>query len=401
MKKKWIILVSLWCGSSAFGCGGTSPKDSSAEKACDHCKKAGPTADAPTTDGEASKQKVYTEAQKCQFGQVVGCLLAKQSGLSDLRLSSEERDSVVKGFEQAFQGRQKSICDNLNPEELRDAMQYYQQLSEEWAKIREAEEKKTAEENKRKAEVFFKELDQNPKIQKTASGLRYEILDPGTPEHPGSKHEVTIHYVGKLTDGTVFDSSKERNEPAELPLGQVIPGFSEGLQLVGKGGKIKLWILSELGYGDRGLPKIPAGSTLVFEVEVLDFKEAPSESQFDFEALRTKLEEMEVEEKLADTPSSGKGVAPMADLGTDAATPVDDWGKENDERELYEARTPEAVSDEDDVIPEIPSDDGVNPIYAPRTVSAADEGTPPYEVLPEKATGSSSFKRAHTTSRGR
>jgi FKBP-type peptidyl-prolyl cis-trans isomerase len=240
-----------------------------------------------------------------------------------LGLSSEQVNCVVEGFRQALLN--KGACDDLKPDELRDAMQYFQQVSEEQAKIREAEMKKVAEENKKKAEEFFKKLDQNSKIKKAESGLRYEVLIPGAPEHPGLEHEVKIHYVGKLIDGTVFDSSRERNEPVELPLGQVIPGFSEGLQLVGRGGKVNLWIPSDLGYGDRALPKIPAGSMLIFEVEVLDFKEAPKPT-FDLEQIQTVLKEAEEKRKA----SEGK-------LGT--AVDVEDdvsWGEPSEEEVVPE-----------------------------------------------------------------
>ena len=332
MEKKWTILISLLCGASVFGGGGKAcPTNTSAKKACESCpkeavkKETAPEGDAAKSE-DALKPKVYTEAQKCQFGRIIGCLVGKQSGVGDLGLSKEQIRCVVEGFEQALQG-QKSTCDDLKPDELRDAMQYFQQLAEERAKIREAEVKKIAEENKKKAEGFFKKLDQNPKTKKTESGLRYEILNPGAAEHPSLGHEVTIHYVGKLIDGTVFDSSRERNEPVELPLGQVIPGFSEGLQLVGKGGKINLWISPDLGYGDRDLPKIPAGSTLVFEVEVIDFKEAPKPT-FDLEQIQTALKKAEEERKAAE----GKSDA-AADAGDDDAL----W---EEEPEFYEEVNP-------------------------------------------------------------
>jgi FKBP-type peptidyl-prolyl cis-trans isomerase FkpA len=333
MEKKWTILVSLLCGASVFG-GKVGSVCSDTKKACESCQKGAEVAKKEAVpEGEAAKPedapkpKVYTEIQERQYCQIIGCSMAKQSGVGDLGLSAELVNCFVEGFKQALQG-QKSICDDLKPDELRAAMQYFQQRFEEQAKIREAKEKKTAEENKKKAEDFFKKLDQNSKIKKAESSLRYEVLDPGASARPGLEHEVTIHYVGKLIDGTVFDSSRERNEPVELPLGQVIPGFSEGLQLVGKGGKINLWIPSDLGYGDRDLPKIPAGSTLVFEVEVLDFKEAPK-PEFDFEQIQTALKKAEEEKKAAE----GK-----PDAVEDAEDDVS-WGEG-----LKESEHPEEVS---------------------------------------------------------
>ena len=108
---------------------------------------------------------------------------------------------------------------------------------------------------------------------KTASGLAYKILNPGSAEKPKSTDTVEVHYKGTLTNGTEFDSSYKKNKPIDFPLDKVIKGWTEGVQLIGKGGKIKLVIPSELAYGDQGAPpSIPGGATLVFEVELLNIK---------------------------------------------------------------------------------------------------------------------------------
>ncbi len=109
----------------------------------------------------------------------------------------------------------------------------------------------------------------------TSSGLAYKIIQEGKGKVPKETDIVKVHYHGTLINGNVFDSSVERKQPAEFPLNRVIKGWTEGLQLVKKGGKIKLVIPSELAYGDRGAPpKIPPGSTLVFDVELLDIKKS-------------------------------------------------------------------------------------------------------------------------------
>lgn len=104
----------------------------------------------------------------------------------------------------------------------------------------------------------------------TGSGLKYVIVKEGTGAPPTAEDAVTVHYTGMLTDGTVFDSSITRGEPATFPLGRVIPGWTEGLQLMKEGGKTVFYIPSALAYGDQGIPGvIPGGSDLVFEVELL------------------------------------------------------------------------------------------------------------------------------------
>ena len=107
----------------------------------------------------------------------------------------------------------------------------------------------------------------------TPSGLKYRVLRKGTGVNPKASNKVKVNYHGWLDDGKVFDSSYKRGDPAEFPLGQVIPGWTEGMQLVGKGGMIELEIPSKLGYGKSGAPGvIPPDATLHFLVELLDVR---------------------------------------------------------------------------------------------------------------------------------
>jgi len=106
-------------------------------------------------------------------------------------------------------------------------------------------------------------------VSVTASGLQYEVLVKGNGISPLATDSVTVHYTGTLLDGTVFDSSVERGEPVTFKLDQVIPGWTEGLQLMKEGDKYKLFIPSEIAYGERGARSIEPNSTLIFEVELL------------------------------------------------------------------------------------------------------------------------------------
>jgi peptidylprolyl isomerase len=104
----------------------------------------------------------------------------------------------------------------------------------------------------------------------TESGLQYKVMTKGTGEiHPSATDRVKVHYHGTLIDGTVFDSSVARGKPIEFGLNQVIKGWTEGLQLMVEGEKTRLFIPSELGYGNRSAGSIPAGSTLIFDVELI------------------------------------------------------------------------------------------------------------------------------------
>jgi FKBP-type peptidyl-prolyl cis-trans isomerase FkpA len=109
-----------------------------------------------------------------------------------------------------------------------------------------------------------------PGAIKTASGLIYKELTPGTGASPTASDTVKVQYKGTLIDGTVFDSSYKRNEPAQFPLNGVIKGWTEGVQLMKVGGKSRLICPSDLAYGDQGRPSIPGGAALIFEIELLE-----------------------------------------------------------------------------------------------------------------------------------
>lgn len=127
------------------------------------------------------------------------------------------------------------------------------------------------------AEDFLAANKAKPGVVTTASGLQYEVINPGVQngKKPAVVDTVVVHYVGTLTDGTKFDASTDRGEPATFPVGGVIAGWTEVLQLMTKGAKWKIAIPSDIAYGDRGAgAAIPPGAALVFEIELLDIKPA-------------------------------------------------------------------------------------------------------------------------------
>ena len=135
-----------------------------------------------------------------------------------------------------------------------------------------AEARATASAGKNKAtgKEFADKAAKETGAKQAASGLVYQIQQEGTGATPKATDTVKVHYRGTLIDGTEFDSSYKRNEPATFALNQVIPCWTEGLQYLKVGGKAKLVCPSDIAYGDRGRPSIPPGATLVFEVELLD-----------------------------------------------------------------------------------------------------------------------------------
>lgn len=125
-------------------------------------------------------------------------------------------------------------------------------------------------ENIEKGEKFLKEISNNKSVYTTKSGLKYRKIKEGNGKKPKATDRVKVHYTGKLIDGTTFDSSVDRGQPITFGLGDVIPGWTEGLQLMDEGSKYMLYIPYNLGYGMRDMGNIPAGSTLIFEVELLE-----------------------------------------------------------------------------------------------------------------------------------
>jgi peptidylprolyl isomerase len=136
-----------------------------------------------------------------------------------------------------------------------------------------ANNQKAAALNHEKGSAFLAENSKKEGVKTTASGLQYEVLQSGNGEsQPTASSTVRVHYHGTLIDGTVFDSSVERDETISFPLNRVIPGWTEGLQLMKVGDKFRFYIPSGLGYGDRSTGKIPAGSVLIFDVELFEIQ---------------------------------------------------------------------------------------------------------------------------------
>jgi FKBP-type peptidyl-prolyl cis-trans isomerase len=165
-------------------------------------------------------------------------------------------DDFKDGVKSVFDGSEPAMSVEEAQKMIQDYLSDLQTKAEETAK---AAGKQFLEENKKNADV-----------RETASGLQYVVEKEGEGASPAATDEVTVHYTGRLLDGTVFDSSVNRGEPATFPLNRVIPGWTEGVQLMKEGAKYTFFIPSDLAYGPQGIPgAIPPHSTLVFEVELI------------------------------------------------------------------------------------------------------------------------------------
>jgi FKBP-type peptidyl-prolyl cis-trans isomerase FkpA len=172
------------------------------------------------------------------------------------------KDQLVAGVQDAMANKSK-----LTNDEIAETLKTFEQQLQEKAAAR---AEKVAKESLEKGAKYREDYAKKAGVVKTASGLLYKIDKPGSGEAVKSSDVVVVNYRGTLTDGTEFDSSYSRNTPITFPLNSVIAGWTEGLQLIKKGGKMTLVIPPELGYGDRTMGGIPANSTLIFDVELVD-----------------------------------------------------------------------------------------------------------------------------------
>ena len=154
----------------------------------------------------------------------------------------------------------------LTPDQVKEVMAQFE-------KDMEAKQKQAGEKNKTEGAKFLEDNKKKPDVKNTASGLQYKVIKEGTGEKPKATDTVSVNYRGTLIDGTEFDSSYKRGQPATFPLNGVIKGWTEGLQLMKTGSKYQLFVPASLAYGERAVsPELGANATLIFEVELLEIK---------------------------------------------------------------------------------------------------------------------------------
>jgi FKBP-type peptidyl-prolyl cis-trans isomerase FklB len=174
-------------------------------------------------------------------------------------------DILAAGIKDSLAGKPQ-----LNPDQVKEVMAQFE-------KDMEQKQKELGEKNKTGGEKFLEENKKKPGVKTTASGLEYKVEKEGTGPQPKATDMVTVNYRGTLIDGTEFDSSYKRGQPATFPVNGVIKGWTEALQLMKQGAKYQLFIPANLAYGERAMgPDIGPNATLIFEVELMDVKPPPT-----------------------------------------------------------------------------------------------------------------------------
>tara|TARA_R110001583_G_scaffold42735_2_gene135877 strand:+ start:26803 stop:27576 length:774 start_codon:yes stop_codon:yes gene_type:complete len=231
--------------------------------ACNEEKKEEVVVEAPMTFENSQEKAAY--AIGASFASYVNTTIDKQAEFGMML----DKEVILKGITEKL--RDKS---QMTEEEMIETLKAYD------AEVKAAAEKAQIEKAAKSAEeakVFLTENAKAEGVTVTESGLQYSVLTEAEGAKPKAEDTVSVHYVGTLVDGTEFDSSIQRGQPATFPLNRVIPGWTEGVQLMSVGEKYKFVIPADLAYGEQGAGSIPPGATLIFEVELLEIvaDEAP------------------------------------------------------------------------------------------------------------------------------
>lgn len=213
--------------------------------------------------GDKKDDSKYTDEQKASY--YIGLSIAKNLKQEGFKVDA---DLLAQGIKEEIDSTKKL----MPAEEMNAFMQEFMQKQSEKKHSAAGVE---ANENKKKGLEFLAKNKTNPKVKTTVSGLQYEVLQEGDGKtKPKASDIVQVKYTGKLLDGTVFDSTdKNGGAPADINLGAVIQGWTEGIQLMSKGSKYRFYIPSDLAYGDQGAGgAIPGGATIIFDVELVNIK---------------------------------------------------------------------------------------------------------------------------------
>ena len=218
-------------------------------------------------DGLSDNKKTESSIHENRMLEILGYMTVYRSGLKELGFNANDAEAIARGLKKALSDE---TMDASIQKDLADFQSYIEvRLSQAEAKMA-REQASSASDNIAAGIAFIDELKAKKDLTTTDSGLHYEIHEAGSEVLPSLEDTVTVHYKGTRIDGTQFDSSYDRGIPADFPLKGVVPGFAEGLTKIGEGGRITLYIPSDLAYGNNPRPGvIQPGDTLIFDCELI------------------------------------------------------------------------------------------------------------------------------------
>lgn len=215
----------------------------------------------------ATAESLDTLEEKVSY--IIGYDIARNTQGFDFELDS---DILTQAMADKYADRESLIPE----EDMRNVMNEFQTVQRERSQ---AKRELALKENESKGKTFLDENAAKEGVQTTESGLQYKVLEAGDGAKPAATDQVKVHYRGRLLDGTEFDSSYKRGQPATFKVNQLIPGWVEALQLMPTGSKWELYIPASLGYGQGGTGNIPPNSTLIFEMELLEIVAAEAKPE--------------------------------------------------------------------------------------------------------------------------
>ncbi len=245
--KKYILLAVVMVSIAAFSSQAYAQKKDKKKK---------------SQKGEVAATTLVFASSNDTISYIIGADIAHSFAKNSLELNTE---MVFKGFADA-QSKTDTI---FTQEQIGAIMMAWQQ---EMSAKKQACSAQEISKNSKIGEEFLAANKQKEGVIELPSGLQYKVIKEGTGDSPDDNDMVSVHYTGTLIDGTVFDSSRESGEPIEFPVNGVIAGWTEALKLMKPGSQYMLYIPSKLAYGDKKTGPIPEGSTLIFDVELLEFE---------------------------------------------------------------------------------------------------------------------------------
>lgn len=259
--KSYLVMLALGCLIAMLVtpfCKKTAKWEASAYAAEENSKKDANELQAAVAAAPPKPEIFKTELEKVSY--IIGTQIARNFKSQEIEINL---DTLMLGIKDALEGKELA----LSQDEMKQVYTRFQQQMREKQAAKRAEE---AAKNLAAGTAYLEANKVKEGVNVLPSGLQYKVITEGTGNIPTAEDKVKTNYRGTLIDGTEFDSSYKRNKPAEFAVKGVIKGWTEALQLMKEGSKWELYVPANLAYGERGRPGIPANSTLIFEIELLE-----------------------------------------------------------------------------------------------------------------------------------